>query len=221
MYTCAPCNKIFEKKQSYCAHRSHHNRKPFSSNKENFICKFCSKKFLLVGQLSGHVPTCNKNPNYDLNLNNLVVNFKRIRVPGTSGPKPAVSESNRTRWNDRSKRHKIGWIKGYYISRKSKISHYRSSYEKEYYNILESNSSVLTYEVEPLTIYYNFNNEIKRYIPDLLVYYKDKKELVEIKPSDQLECVKNLAKFKAAKEYCKENGLQFVIVTEKDIFKLH
>jgi hypothetical protein len=60
---------------------------------------------------------------------------------------------------------------------------------------------------------------------------KTRAEIVEIKPENhtvkesvgkstynQANYVKNKAKWEAAAAYCKQNGIQFRVITEKDLF---
>jgi hypothetical protein len=88
----------------------------------------------------------------------------------------------------------------------------------------------------------NGNPKTCRYIIDLYCEYIDKqgqvvKELIEIKPTkdlkkpkksgrkkqqtyikEQMTYIQNLAKWQAATAYAKQRGLQFRVITEKDIF---
>ena len=91
---------------------------------------------------------------------------------------------------------------------------------------------------ESITIpYYNpVSGKNTVYVPDFLVVYRDKNEkqhteLVEIKPSkeatmegarsyrDKLSVAVNMAKWAAADNWCKANGIRFRVITEYDIFK--
>jgi hypothetical protein len=74
------------------------------------------------------------------------------------------------------------------------------------------------------------------YVPDFLVVFVDnnkkkRAELWEIKPVNQTlkehvgkntynqaQFVKNQVKWAAAKSWCQQNGLQFRIITERDLF---
>ena len=59
------------------------------------------------------------------------------------------------------------------------------------------------------------------YIPDVLEIYQDgRKELIEVKPSGLTNKEINQFKFIAAREYCKQGGILFKIITEKDLKKL-
>jgi hypothetical protein len=74
------------------------------------------------------------------------------------------------------------------------------------------------------------------YVPDFLIVYSDKNqkrhaEMIEIKPNNQAvkesvgknphnqaAYVKNMAKWEAASAWCKARGIQFRVVSERDIF---
>jgi hypothetical protein len=97
--------------------------------------------------------------------------------------------------------------------------HYRSSYELAVYELLEVMPMVVHYEVEPFFIKYRHSyDEVRRYVPDLLVTYKDgSKDLIEIKSFHFLNEFDK--KEKAARKYCERNDLGFKIFTENEIFK--
>ncbi len=87
--------------------------------------------------------------------------------------------------------------------------------------------------------YYNpIDKKFHRYFPDFVIKHKNgKKYLIEVKPynqtlppkppkknksskrylREQLEFIKNQAKWKAARSYCDDNALEFKIITEKEL----
>ena len=116
---------------------------------------------------------------------------------------------------------------------------YRSSWELKFFNWCDVNPSVIRWCSEEIIIPYlcPTDNRVHRYFPDVLVEIKDKDNkvktyLVEIKPHAQtmppilqerktkryltevMTWGKNDAKWKAAKEYCKVRGYEFMIITE-------
>jgi len=115
---------------------------------------------------------------------------------------------------------------------------YRSSWEFKFMNFLDTHPSIKQWASEAISIKYEnpVANKTKSYVPDFLIIYEDtagtrKGELVEIKPykettleaagrstKNQIQAVVNQAKWKAAAEFCKRNGLQFRVLTENDIF---
>jgi hypothetical protein len=121
-----------------------------------------------------------------------------------------------------------------------KTPHYRSSWEFVFMTFCDNNPSVLQWASEAVHI--NYKNPLSGkntiYVPDFLMVYVDvagKKhaELVEIKPTKetslkeagrspraQAAAILNMAKWEAARQWCKAQGLSFRIVTEKDIFHM-
>lgn len=88
----------------------------------------------------------------------------------------------------------------------------------------------------PVRYYSPLDKKYHRYFPDFVVKtVKGHKYMIEIKPSRQVgkpkppkkktkaymresfEYIKNQAKWSAAKQYCEDNGMQFKIITEKDL----
>jgi hypothetical protein len=115
---------------------------------------------------------------------------------------------------------------------------YRSSYELAFLRILDKSPSILKYSSEELSIpYYNPMKMRKaRYFPDFLIEMKVNgkvsRKLIEIKPAHQIAMPRqtkgkkmqtymkeaidysvNQAKWKAAKEWCKERHIEFVVIT--------
>lgn len=115
---------------------------------------------------------------------------------------------------------------------------YRSHIEKKFMIQCDNNPNITRWASEELAIkYYNpIDKKLHRYFPDFLVRTKLGKTLViEIKPyrqcfppkpgkrkskrflNEQLEYIKNQAKWQAARKYCEEQGTEFKVITEKDI----
>jgi len=95
--------------------------------------------------------------------------------------------------------------------------HWESSLELDFFYILENDPDVLEYYEQPEQISYRFDSKNRKYTPDVLVLRKDKKELVEVKPSSRLLDEDNLRKFAAARIYCEKKGYEFIVVTEVEI----
>ena len=115
---------------------------------------------------------------------------------------------------------------------------YRSSWELRFMNFLDTHPSVKQWASEAISIKYEnpVAKKVKSYVPDFLIIYEDSSgnrqgELVEIKPykettleaagrsvKNQIQAVVNQAKWAAAAEFCKRNGLKFRVVTEHDMF---
>lgn len=117
----------------------------------------------------------------------------------------------------------------------------RSSWEYRMCEWLDYNSSVLEWSSESHRIPYFDGTRGKNriYYPDFYVMFKNRKKfIVEVKPEKHLRMPKNRgkksdktmmmrevtfltnqAKFKAAEQYCKKLGMEFRVITEKDLFR--
>ena len=117
---------------------------------------------------------------------------------------------------------------------------YRSLLERRFMRYCDLNQDILFWASEELPIrYFNpIDKRYHRYFPDFVVKTsKQKKYMIEVKPSRQIgkpkpgkkktktymkesfEYIKNQAKWQAAKSYCEDNGLEFKIISEKDLGK--
>lgn len=106
-------------------------------------------------------------------------------------------------------------IQGYMFSIKAqKDVYFRSLLELNYFILFEQSECVEDYEVEPFQIKLSGDSH---YTPDALI---NNKYLIEIKPSDHLRYTDN-TRFKeevsAAKQYCKDNNLEYVVLYDTDI----
>jgi len=121
-------------------------------------------------------------------------------------------------------------IKGKYIPKnKSKFNKssaiYRSMWERRFMIYCDRSDNILEWNSEAIHIPYVSpkDDRLHNYYPDFYVKYKDVKgntveKIVEIKPQWQKRWGVNRAKWKAAKEYCKEHGYLFQVLTEKELF---
>jgi len=120
---------------------------------------------------------------------------------------------------------------------------YRSSWELKFMRYCDLNEKILEWGSEEFFIPYldPTTNKVRRYFPDFIVKIKEnsgniKKYLIEVKPKKQtlepkktkgkqqktyinevLTYNKNLAKWKAAEEWCKDHLIEFKIITEEEI----
>jgi len=120
---------------------------------------------------------------------------------------------------------------------------YRSLWERKFMNYCDITESVSEWQSEEFFIPYRspLDNRMHRYFPDFLIKYKDtygRKRImvVEIKPKKETKMpatkpkkrtkswaysVKtyaiNQAKWKAAREYCRDRDYEFKIMTEDDL----
>jgi hypothetical protein len=119
----------------------------------------------------------------------------------------------------------------------NKIPTYRSSWEFVFMQFCDNNPNIINWASEAVHI--NYRNPLTGkntiYVPDFLITYQDangaqRAEVVEIKPKkettlegaknirDQAAAILNLAKWEAARAWCKAHGLTFRVVTEDMIF---
>lgn len=115
---------------------------------------------------------------------------------------------------------------------------YRSGWELTFMMFCDSNSNVISWASEAISIPYRnpLTGKQTNYVPDFFVLYEDKMgnkkaEIVEIKPKkqslieskvtslrDRAAIAVNHAKWGAAMAYCKKAGLTFRVITEDDLF---
>jgi hypothetical protein len=117
----------------------------------------------------------------------------------------------------------------------------RSSWEYRMCEWFDSNKDVFDWSSEGHRIRYfdpTGSGRNRIYYPDFYVKFRNKnKFIVEVKPEKDMRMPKrgkksqktmmirehtfmvNQAKFKAAEQYCKRLGFEFVILTEKDLFR--
>lgn len=124
-----------------------------------------------------------------------------------------------------------------YIGKNINNITYRSSWELKVFEMCDNHPSVKSWASEILSIKYRHpNGTTKSYVPDVLIIYQNKngstrKELVEIKPLcqtdpkyaksqyDKEQVMINMAKWEAARAYCRKFNIHFRIVTELNIFR--
>ena len=113
---------------------------------------------------------------------------------------------------------------------------FRSMWEKYCFMWCDSNPHVKQWSSEEIVVpyYYDADKKYHRYFPDLKIVMEGKTILVEIKPdketkppkkpnkskryiNEALTYVKNMNKWKAAEQYCKDNGWEFQVWTENTL----
>jgi hypothetical protein len=118
---------------------------------------------------------------------------------------------------------------------------WRSTWERQVMNWLDSSDNVVYWSSEELVIkYYSpVDNKIHRYFPDFIVKIKKRDgkvmtHVIEVKPEYQtkqptqkkktkrfieesITYVVNQSKWKAAEEFCKDRGWVFQVLTEKHL----
>jgi hypothetical protein len=123
-----------------------------------------------------------------------------------------------------------------YVGNKSPT--YRSSWEFAVMSMCDNNPSILQWASEALHINYRnpFTNRNTIYVPDFFVMFVDANgsthgEVWEIKPTKetslqeagkspraQAAAILNMAKWEAARAYCRAQNLSFRIITERDLW---
>ena len=114
---------------------------------------------------------------------------------------------------------------------------YRSSWEYKFMLWCDQTPSVQEWGSEEIIIPYTspVDGKRHRYYPDFYVKVNGKKYIVEVKPTKQTKEPKrqkkvtkryvtevvtwsvNQAKWKAAKEFCRDYGMEFMLITEKEL----
>jgi hypothetical protein len=116
---------------------------------------------------------------------------------------------------------------------------FRSSWELSMNQFLDNNPNILRWSSEEIAIPYvkPTTGRVHRYFPDYWIEYKDRdgnllQEILEVKPStevnpnlkkrksnyDKLTYAINLAKWKAASQFCEKRNMKFRILTENQLF---
>ena len=137
------------------------------------------------------------------------------------------------------------WANGNYIPTNpekyagNRAPKYRSSWELAFFRFADNHPAVVQWASESIKIPYQnpFTGKNTVYVPDIFIVYQDKNgkqhaELIEIKPSSQTRMeaagknlqnqaavVLNYAKWQAAAAWCKQKGIFFRVISEKDLFK--
>lgn len=115
---------------------------------------------------------------------------------------------------------------------------YRSSWELTFMKTCDTHPNIQKWASEAISIPYKcpITGKNTIYIPDFFIQYVDKNskmhvELIEVKPqnqtlrekvgkskNNQIEYVRNVAKWRAAQAWCKAQGIKFRVVNETDLF---
>ena len=119
---------------------------------------------------------------------------------------------------------------------------FRSLWERKFMVYCDKNANVLEWNSEEIAIPYRspLDNRVHRYFPDFYMKVKEsngiiKNYIVEVKPLKQTtppkkpkkqtrgyireayEYARNQAKWKVAKEFCKDRRWEFKVITEKEL----
>lgn len=128
-----------------------------------------------------------------------------------------------------------------YIGDPTKIR-FMSSWEYNAHRFFDNNKRVIKWASEPFGIPYikPTDGKVHKYFVDYYCEYIDQdgvvhKQLIELKPLDQVKAPSNrgsartrqaaqimyqinVAKWKAAEQYCESHGMEFKIITERSVF---
>lgn len=115
---------------------------------------------------------------------------------------------------------------------------YRSAWELTFMNLCDQHPNVLQWASESIKIPYQdpLTGKWRNYIPDFMILFVDKAgrqhaEIIEIKPmsqsipeaarsrKDQEALLINEAKWQAAYEWCRRQGVTFRVMTEKQLYR--
>lgn len=109
--------------------------------------------------------------------------------------------------------------KGYYTSVESNITfYYRSSWELYLLKYMDSSDEIINIEKSP-SIDYEFRSRHKLYYPDFLITLKSGvRVMIEVKPYHFLHDDKVVAKRLAALQYCRQNSIRYLTLTQYEIY---
>jgi hypothetical protein len=206
---------------------------PFDNSGQKFVCFCCGIQFSEYEEFKSHIienheegreyvkcplPHCGA-PVRDVKLH-LKVKHPHVNPKNFSGQARAII------WHDFcgnvKKTRKPRFKQGKYQSIKTgKTLGYRSGLEEKLYKILDQHEDVLSFYSEPFNIDYIHKGQAHKYTPDLIVSFIDgRKQVWEVKPSNQTDLEMNKNKWRAAQEACKVRGWSFEVYTEQRIDKL-
>lgn len=122
-----------------------------------------------------------------------------------------------------------------YVGDASKIN-CRSLWERNVCKFCDDNINIKKWTFEEISIPYlsPLDQKIHNYFPDFLIEFEQNGKLntwmLEVKPKKQtflkenaskkekITWIINQAKWKAAQAYCQKHGMEFKVITEKEIF---
>jgi hypothetical protein len=87
--------------------------------------------------------------------------------------------------------------------------------ERDYVQLLEYDPMVVSFEEQPCTIEYIFDQNKRLYTSDFAVYWRHQQpSLVECKPESKMADSENLQKWTAARLWCEQHHYTFMVVTD-------
>ena len=94
---------------------------------------------------------------------------------------------------------------------------FESLLERDFIYLLDHDLAVDWFEEQPLRIEYVQDGKRLQYTPDFHVIKGDRQGLVECKPERFVETEENRRKFAVGREWCKEQGWSFELITDQKI----
>ena len=118
-----------------------------------------------------------------------------------------------------NKKHHSRHISGFELTFKAGKIFCRSSWEKRFAKVLDSDENVKKFTLEEFCLPYEDKNGNKKYtrIDFFIIYVNGEKEIVEIKPKKLINYGNNVLKIKAIKEFCKKEKIKFRVLGEKGL----
>lgn len=237
---CLSCNNDFEVVQSYkefgkycssnCFYKHKYNReskiiilrceacgkdyeKKFIHRKSRFCSKVCATSGDKNSQFGlGKEQARNKVPRW--HIGKTKETDERLRRLGEKISVIIADKIVKGEWKH------IGFKGEHYTGLKNGgvVSYLRSSYESIFARILDSDDNVVSWNHEPFRIPYLFEGSVHNYVPDFYVKLADGTNvIVEVKPEVLIECAVNVAKHKAALDWCNSNDFSFALVSEQEL----
>ncbi|MCM3443549.1 TnsA endonuclease N-terminal domain-containing protein (plasmid) [Metabacillus halosaccharovorans] len=97
---------------------------------------------------------------------------------------------------------------------------WESTLERDFIKLLDFDPTVVYFEFQPLRIDYLYKGKQKKYYPDFLVQKSNSKRYIyEVKAFEQTKEEINKIKFQVGKMYSRNKGMDYIVITEKDIRK--
>jgi len=198
-----------------------------AQQKRRWMCFVCGKGCGEYEEYKTHIITEHEQgreylscPTCKAPVRDMKTHFK-VKHPARATPKGVQMRVGI--WRDfspngkKKKTRKPNFITGYFESKKMGLDfRYRSRFEENFYQCIESDTDVLYYYAEPFKIPYHWQGEWHNYIPDIrIVFIDETTQIWEIKPNSQTEYEQNKAKWASAHNHCQNVGWEFIVQTEK------
>jgi hypothetical protein len=100
---------------------------------------------------------------------------------------------------------------------------FRSMWERKFMLYCDKTPEILKWSSEEIAIPYEYKDKHRNYYPDFYIKFETnhntiEESIIEIKPHYQRTYGQNKAKWRFAREYCKQHNYTFKILTEKELF---